>query len=62
MERLSCRFRVESVLDLQTNLKSHGSDLLIRYGTPEEVVPAISKYLSSKGFRPVEVYMHREVV
>jgi deoxyribodipyrimidine photo-lyase len=59
---LICRFRVESVVDLQKNLKRHGSDLLIRYGTPEEVVPALLKYLSSKGLQPLEVYMHREVV
>jgi deoxyribodipyrimidine photo-lyase len=62
LKTLICRFRVESVIDLQKNLKRHGSDLLIRYGTPEEVLPALSKYLSSKGFQPVEVYMHREVV
>jgi deoxyribodipyrimidine photo-lyase len=55
------RFRVESVLDLKKNLLSHGSDLLVRYGTPEEIVPALYKYLLEKGYRPVEVFIHREV-
>jgi hypothetical protein len=60
LSRTYVRFRVESVLDLK-NLSSHGSDLLIRYGTPEEVVPALYKYLLEKGFQPVEVFVHREV-
>lgn len=55
------RFRVESVLDLKKNLTSHGSDLLVRYGTPEELVPALYKFLVEKGFQPVEVFIHREV-
>lgn len=55
------RFRVESVIDLKKNLSSHGSNLLIRYGTPEEVIPALHKFLVEKGFQPVEVFIHREV-
>src|SRR5579859_7409416 len=35
------RFCVENVLDLKKSLASHGSELLVRYGTPEDVVPAL---------------------
>ncbi|MFC6785667.1 DASH family cryptochrome [Halobaculum halobium] len=36
------RFRRESVADLRERLRDRGSDLVVRHGRPEEVVPAVA--------------------
>jgi deoxyribodipyrimidine photo-lyase len=50
------RFLRESVLDLRTSLRSQGSDLLIRLGQPEQILPALAQDL-----RCDAVYFHQEV-
>ncbi|MBE7177437.1 MAG: DASH family cryptochrome [Mucilaginibacter polytrichastri] len=50
------RFLLESVADLRENLRKAGSDLLIAWGKPEEIIPQLAaKYQVN------EVYHHREV-
>jgi len=38
-------FILESLIDLRTNLRERGSDLIIRQGHPEEIVPQIAREL-----------------
>ncbi|MEO8794362.1 MAG: DASH family cryptochrome [Daejeonella sp.] len=53
---IRANFLLESVADLQNSLKSLGSDLIIKFGLPEEIIPElVRKYQVS------EVYHHREV-
>lgn len=54
------RFLAESVYDLQNNLKSKGSNLLVRFGKPEKVVPEIVKALQKEGHE-VSLYSQAEV-
>lgn len=49
-------FLLESIADLRKSLQKIGSDLIIRTGHPEKVVPDLCKRLSAK-----QVYIHREV-
>ena len=56
----SVRFLAESVYDLQNNLKSKGSNLLVRFGKPEKVVPEIIKALQKEGHE-VSLYSQAEV-
>ncbi|MFP4123122.1 DASH family cryptochrome [Coleofasciculus sp.] len=50
------QFLLESVTDLRESLRSRGSDLLVRRGLPETVIPALAKQLGI-----TEVYFHQEV-
>lgn len=50
------RFLLESLTDLRQNLRALGSDLVVRRGRPEEVIPAIAKQIEAQA-----VYYHREV-
>jgi deoxyribodipyrimidine photo-lyase len=50
------QFLLESITDLQNSWRSHGSDLVIRRGLPEVVIPALVKQLGM-----TDVYYHREV-
>ncbi|MBD1825841.1 DASH family cryptochrome [Cyanobacteria bacterium FACHB-DQ100] len=53
---IRAQFLLESVADLRENLRSLGSDLIVRQGKAEEVIPAIAKELN------VElVYYYHEV-
>lgn len=50
------KFLVESVADLREGLRSRGSDLLVRRGLPENVIPTLAKKLDITA-----VYFHQEV-
>lgn len=50
------QFLMESVADLRSSLRSRGSDLLIRQGEPETVLPALAQQLGASA-----VYFHSEV-
>jgi deoxyribodipyrimidine photo-lyase len=55
------RFLVESVYELQRSLRELGSDLLVRYGAPEAIVPQLVKHLQQDEDVEVEVFCQREV-
>eukprot|EP00798_Chlamydomonas_sp_ICE-L_P017197 gene17197-23516_t len=50
------QFIVDSVKDLRTGLRALGSDLLIRIGRPEDVLPSLAKETQAEA-----VYCHMEV-
>ncbi|XP_076915844.1 blue-light photoreceptor PHR2-like [Bidens hawaiensis] len=52
----SASFLIESVSDLRKSLRAKGSDLVIRVGKPESVLPELAKQVGAEA-----VYMHREV-
>lgn len=54
--RHRARFIIESVENLRANLRKKGSDLVIRLGIPEEVLPELARSCGCK-----VVYYHREV-
>ena len=49
-------FLIESVSDLRKNLQAKGSDLVVRIGQPETVLPELAKAIGADA-----VYAHREV-
>ncbi|KAK4788175.1 hypothetical protein SAY86_019494 [Trapa natans] len=49
-------FALESVADLRNSLRSRGSDLVVRVGRPEEVLPEMAKAIGADA-----VYVQREV-
>lgn len=49
-------FILESVADLRNSLRSRGSDLVVRVGRPEEVLPEMAKAVGADA-----VYVHMEV-
>lgn len=53
---LRARFLLESVADLRKHLRALGGELIIRFGDPAEVIPALANE-----YRVNEVYHHREV-
>ncbi|HTH82361.1 MAG TPA: DASH family cryptochrome [Mucilaginibacter sp.] len=53
---LRARFLLESVADLRKNLRSLGSELIIRIGNPAEILPQLAE-----AYQVNEVYHHREV-
>ena len=53
---IRAQFLLESVADLRENLRSLGSDLIIRRGNAEEIIPAIAKALEIES-----VYYYHEV-
>lgn len=50
------QFLIESVTDLRQNLQQLGSDLIVRQGLPEVVIPSLAEALGVDA-----VYFHREV-
>ncbi|MEQ8381981.1 MAG: DASH family cryptochrome [Coleofasciculus sp. A1-SPW-01] len=50
------KFLLESVADLRENVRSRGSNLLVRRGLPENVIPTLAKELDI-----TTVYFHQEV-
>ncbi|AYL97446.1 DASH family cryptochrome [Mucilaginibacter celer] len=50
------RFLLEAVADLRKNLQGFGAELIIRIGTPAEVIPQLAEE-----YHVSEVYHHREV-
>lgn len=54
--RYRAKFLLESVADLRESLQEMGSDILVRLGKPEEVVPELCRKLGAK-----KVFVHREV-
>jgi deoxyribodipyrimidine photo-lyase len=55
------KFLVESVLALQKSLREQKSDLLIRYGEPEVVVPGLVGHLERETDADVELFLQKEV-
>jgi deoxyribodipyrimidine photo-lyase len=53
---IRARFLLESVADLRQNLKALGGDLIIRTGSPAELIPQLAEQ-----YQVNEVYHHREV-
>lgn len=53
---IRAQFLIESVADLRESLRSLGSDLIVRQGKAEEVIPAIAKELGVES-----VYYYHEV-
>lgn len=51
------RFLQESVQDLRNSLRKKGSELVVRHGQPEQVIPDLCKRYGARA-----VFMHREVV
>lgn len=47
--------------DLKKNLRSHGSDLLVRWGKLENIVEAVVKQLKENGDEVKDVYFQKEV-
>lgn len=50
------KFLLESVSSLQNSLRELGSDLLVRVGKPEEVLPALAREYNCQ-----QVFAHREI-
>lgn len=50
-------FLLESVKDLRNSLRARGSDLVVRVGRPETVLPELAKAVGADG-----VFAHREVL
>lgn len=50
------RFLIESVQDLRKSLRSKGSDLIVRIGRPEKIIPDICAKLKCR-----DVFAHKEV-
>ncbi len=57
---LRTQFLLEAVADLRKQLQNSGSNLLIRVGKPEEILPQLVKELSVKGVFTSEVYASEE--
>src|SRR5476651_899047 len=53
---LRARFLLESVDDLRKNLRNIGGELIIRIGSPAEILPQLAEQ-----YHVNEVYHHREV-
>jgi deoxyribodipyrimidine photo-lyase len=53
---IRAQFLLESVADLRESWRSRGSDLLVRQGLPEEIIPILVARLGI-----TDVYYHREV-
>lgn len=54
--RFRAQFLIESLIDLRASLKKLGSNLIIRLGYPETVIPSIAKQ-----YEIDQVFFHREV-
>lgn len=54
--RYRAQFLIDSVEDLRKSLRAKGSDLLVRLGRPEEVLPELCRQTGCK-----RVFCHREV-
>jgi deoxyribodipyrimidine photo-lyase len=50
------KFLIESVVDLREGLRKYGSDLIVRIGFPEEIIPEVAEK-----FNIDQVYLHGEV-
>eukprot|EP00899_Mesostigma_viride_P016661 jgi/Mesvir1/24997/Mv16955-RA.1 len=50
------KFLLECVADLRANLRAKGSDLVVRVGHPEEVLPQLAKKVGARA-----LYYHQEV-
>ena len=55
ISKFRTKFIIESVIDLKKNLQSKGSDLIIRFGKPEDVIYELAKEVKSSW-----VYCNRE--
>ncbi|MBK4731804.1 DASH family cryptochrome [Oxynema sp. CENA135] len=50
------QFLLESVADLRQSLQKHHSDLIVRFGFPEQIIPELARHLHASA-----VYFHQEV-
>lgn len=48
-------------MDLQKSLKERKSDLLVRFGQPEDIVPQLVGHLQQEGDADVELFCQKEV-
>lgn len=55
------RFVSESVYDLRSRLRDAGSDLLIRFGRPEDVIENLTRALQEQGDEVEAVWMQKEM-
>ncbi|TPX32188.1 hypothetical protein SmJEL517_g04615 [Synchytrium microbalum] len=55
------KFLIESIDDLKSSLLKHNSSLIIRYGRPEDVIPALVRGLQGDGVKVSGVYCMKEV-
>ena len=53
---IRAKFLLESVANLRKNLRNLGGELIIRFGSPAEIIPQLAEQ-----FQVSEVYHHREV-
>src|SRR5207302_5447327 len=53
---IRARFLIESVANLRSNLQKLGGDLIVRIGSPAEILPQLAQH-----YEVNEVYHHREV-
>lgn len=60
MSSSRCRFLLESVADLRSRLRDRGSDLIIRRGHPEDVIPDLAKKLGDQS-TATTLYAHTDV-
>lgn len=61
MSAARCRFLLESVADLRARLRERGSDLLVRRGHPEDVIPALAARLRGGAADAVTLFAHTDV-
>jgi len=54
------KFLVQTVLALHKNLKQHNSDLMIKFGHPEDIVSELVEHLQSKHGIDVQVFLNVE--
>ncbi|CAM9454721.1 unnamed protein product [Sphacelaria rigidula] len=60
MSASRCRFLLESVADLRSRLRDRGSDLIIRCGHPEDVIPDLVEKLGDQS-TATTLYAHTDV-
>lgn len=60
MSASRCRFLLESVTDLKSRLQDRGSDLIVRCGHPEDVIPDLAVKLGGQ-VSAVTLYAHTDV-
>lgn len=52
---------IESIMALKQELVKRNSDLLILFGTPEDLFPALKKHLAKNHYQLENIHTHKEV-
>ena len=60
-DALRTQFLIESVLNLRQNLQKIGSDLIVRVGKPEEIIPQITQEVGAKAVFTSEEITQEEI-